>query len=233
MDALPITDDKAAFTDNIHHHGTISVSPGAIDTAVQCAGGYVELGVFEDKCLVGKCYPEYTLSLWLKYEVIPNSYVYLMSFGERLQIAHISNYAPKDYLNVFAYVGLRKCEFKIFAPAEVWNHFIFAVSDDNFTMYVNGRQVENTTWNCPAQIIGPWSYNPLRIGTSYGTMYFSGSRYRKFAADDVRLLLDALSTYDTLEYYKTITGMKIWSDRFKARLHPPISAAILVAIFSF
>ena len=220
MDTLAEIDDKGAFSGDTKRHGHSWTLPGVIDNAIHYSPGYHILANLEDKCLSGECFPKFTLSLWLNYKEVPNSYQYLTSFGERFQLGQISEYASDNYLYVYSYVALRRCEFKVFAPAEVWNHVIFSVNDENFTMYLNGREVQNTTLNCLSEVIGPGHYNPFRLGSRYGnSVYNSGTNTKNFAADDVRLLFDAFSTEDTLEYYKTLTGMSIQGDCHHSSVH--------------
>ncbi len=205
MDDTPPTDDKDAFTDDTYHLMPYSNVPGVINKAIQYTGNSEStLARPYDKCFTGKCFPKYTISFWLKYEEISRTYQYMLSFGERLLVMQDMQYAPKDNLKVELYAALRKCDFKVFAPAEIWSHLIFVLNDENFAVYSNGREVTNTTLDCSLSTVEP-SHSRIELGESFS----SSTQAKHFAIDDLRLLFDALSVDETLEYYKTITGMII------------------------
>lgn len=199
MDTLPPTDDKNAFSDDSSIANSVKGIPGVIDQAIEQRDGSTSLARFSDQCFVGTCFPIYTLSFWLKYGEISNTYWSLLVFNPRFYIGQQN--APKNHLYVWSYVALRKCEFEVFAPAEIWTHLIFVVKDENFTVYLNGHEVENTTLQCTLLSQGPGSAIHTKLGGS------NGGNTKTFAIDDLRLLFDAFPVDDTLEYYKTITGM--------------------------
>ena len=203
MDTLPPTDDKNAFSDDSSIAHSVKGIPGVIDQAIEQRGGSSSLARFSDQCFVGTCFPIYTLSFWLKYEEISETYRSLLVFAPRFSISTKNDDALKNHLYVWSYVALRRCEFEVFAPAEIWTHLIFVVKDENFTVYLNGHEVENTTLQCTLLSQGPGSVINTKLGGS------NGGNTKTFAIDDLRLLFDAFPVDDTLEYYKTITGMII------------------------
>lgn len=198
-----LTDDKEAFYSTVLNLIQI---PGVVQNAVEYDSG--QLAKFIDKCFMDICFPKYSLSFWFKYNAPSNTMEdFLLSFGEYFRVFHKPG-APGDHLVVSTFVGLKRCEFQIFAPAEIWNHLIFVVGDDkndslhNFTIYRNGQEVTNFTLACNENEYGP-SYPRLRLGTGKNSP-------GHFAIDDLRLLFDALSVEDTLENYKIITGLNLF-----------------------
>ena len=180
--------------------------PGVIDKAIHITDGGGTLSHFWDRCFNYDCFPKYTLSFWLKYKRISFNQQYLLSFSDRFVI--YQDYSePKDYLTVQSRVAFSRCNFKVFIPAEVWAHLIFVVKDENFTVYLNGQKVDNTTLDCSEFASGPGWDIYLRLGDYY--LYGYGYGPKDFSLDDVRLLFDSMSAEDTLDNYKTITGMII------------------------
>ena len=176
---------------------------GVIDKAIRYTDGSSNLGSISDQCYDEICFAKYTLSFWLLYEETTNTYQSLVSFRDRLLIEQYST-VPKNLLNVQTFVTNRKCLFQVFAPAEIWTHFIFVVNEENFTLYKNGREVKNTTLVCSLYSSWPEPTIDILVGERDISSSTTGTN---FGVDDLRLLLDVLTVQDTLDNYRTITGI--------------------------
>ena len=201
MDILPPTDEKNIILPDY----SLKYSPmvGVIDKAIRYTDGSSNLGSISDQCYEEICFTKYTLSFWLLYEETTNTYQSLVSFRDRLLIEQDST-MPKNLLNVQTFVTNRKCLFQVFAPAEIWIHFIFVVNEENFTLYKNGREVENTTLVCSLHSSWPEPTIDVLVGERHTWSLPTGTN---FGVDDLRLLLGVLSVQDTLDNYRTITGI--------------------------
>lgn len=201
MDILPPTDEKSIILPAYSRQ--YSPMAGVIDRAIRYTDGSSNLGSISDQCYDEICFTKYTLSFWLLYEETTNTYQTLVSFHNRLLIEQYFT-APKNFLNVLTFVSKNKCIFQLFAPAEIWNHFIFVVNEQNFTLYKNGREVENTTLVCSPHSSGPGPTIDILVGERHPSAPTTGTN---FSIDDLRLLLGVLSVEDTLDNYRTITGI--------------------------
>ena len=201
MDILPPKDEKNRVLTEDYSALGYSPMAGVIDKAVRYADGSSNLGSLSDKCYDGICFTKYTLSFWLLYNETTSTYQSLVSFYNRFLIEQSST---KNFLNVQTYVANRRCSFQVLAPAEIWNHFIFIVNEENFTLYKNGHEVENTTLVCSLHLFAPLPTINILLGKRDS---WSSTVGNDFGIDDMRLLLGILSSKETLDNYKTITGI--------------------------
>lgn len=203
MDILPPTDEKNRVLIEDYSASGYSPMAGVIDKAIRYADGSSNLGSLSDKCYDAICFTKYTLSFWLLYNETTSTYQSLVSFYDRFLIEQSST-LPKNFLNVQTYVANRRCFIPLLAPAEIWNHFIFVVNEKNFTLYKNGHEVENTTLVCSLHSSAPPPTINILLGKRQSLSSTVGT---DFGIDDLRLLLGILSAEETLDNYKTITGM--------------------------
>ena len=162
----------------------------------------MQLASMNDYCYRGTCLPKYTLSLWLKYKETYEQTI--LALNTRFQIAQNKHSIPKDHLSITVDIPYRKCVFILFAPPDIWTHVILVLDDGNFTTYLNGDEVTNTTIQCNAHSSSLSGNNNLILGGKNIVFYESAD----VAIDDLRLLFDARPEEDTLRNYRTITGMR-------------------------